>query len=119
MCGSDLGENRHLEGWPEVALSDGLDRRWLRGGLEFGVWGLSGNASSHQKVDQKCLWLRRLIVSQVSGGAEGTSRPELSSPKGQSERTLFRHLEGWPEVALSDVLDRRWLFRGWGLEFGV
>ena len=30
-----------------------------------------------------------MIASQFSGGAEGTSRPELSPPKGWSERTLF------------------------------
>jgi len=42
------------------------------------------------KVNQKYLCLRRLIVSQFSGGAKGTFRPELSPPKGRSERTLFR-----------------------------
>ena len=35
---------------------------------------------------------RRLRFSQFSGGSGGTSRPELSSPKGRSERTLFRIL---------------------------
>ena len=33
---------------------------------------------------------RRLTFSEFSGGSGGTSRPELSSPKGRSERTLFR-----------------------------
>ena len=31
-----------------------------------------------------------MVGSQFSGGAEGTSRPEISPPKERSERTLFQ-----------------------------
>ena len=42
---------------------------------------LSGDAESHKKVDENYVWTRRSVVSQFSGGAEGTSRPEPSPSK--------------------------------------
>jgi len=56
-----------------------------------GVWDLGFRIyqASHKKRDLKYFWHRRLIVGQLSGGAEGTSHPELSPIKGRSKRTLF------------------------------